>query len=45
MTTRPAMFFNELITLKSLDFLIYQNDIAAFGSAKALAAIADIPTC
>ena len=38
----PVITCHDLITLKSLHFLIYENEIAAFGSAKALAAIDNI---
>jgi len=41
----PAIcdFLPDFIILKLLHFLIYENEIAIFGSAKALAAIAVIP--
>jgi len=38
----PVISCHDIITLKSLRFLIYENDIATFGSAKAQADIADI---
>ena len=42
MATRPQISGHDLISLKSLDFLIYENDIAIFGSAKALSALDNI---
>ena len=42
MTTRSAMSFNDFITLKLLHFLIYENKIAIFERAKALATIDNI---